>query len=125
LCGEVVQLGANLLVGVAHLLKEVFVVPVRGTKIRVLVACVLREFAEDFQLAPHEGLGLSEAVSGLQQKGEVVEADGNVGMLGAVSFLGNDLSAAHEGFGLGLAVGRLQQLGEVVKADGDVWVVGP
>jgi hypothetical protein len=60
----------------------------------------------------------------LQQLGEVVKADGDVGMDSAVGSLVDGQSAAHEGLGLCEVVGVLQELGQVAEGDRDVGMVG-
>ncbi len=55
---------------------------------------------------------------------QVVEADGDVGMLGAEAVLVDGQRAAHQRLGLGQAVGGLEQLRQVVEVDGDVGMLG-
>ena len=61
----------------------------------------------------------------LQQFGEVVEADRDVGMVRAEAFFVDGERAAHQRLGLDEPVGGLQQLGEVVESDRDVGMVRP
>ena len=70
-----------------------------------------------------ERLGLGQAVGGLQQRRQVVEADGDVGVVRAVAALVDRQGPAVERLGLGQAVGVLEQLRQVVEVGGDVGVV--
>jgi hypothetical protein len=78
---------------------------------------------EDGEGPAHQGLGLSEPVRGLQQRGQVVEADGDVGMVVAEGALGDGEGPAHQRLGLAESVRGLQQRGQVVEVDGDVGMV--
>ncbi len=78
----------------------------------------------DREGAAHQRLGLGEAVRGLEQLGEVVEADGDVGVIGAEAGLGDREGAAHQRLGLREAVRGLEQQGEVVEVAGDCGVIG-
>ena len=55
-------------------------------------------------------LGLGQPVGGLQQQGQVVEADGDVGVVGPEALLVDGQRAADQRLGLGQPVGGLQQL---------------
>lgn len=69
---------------------------------RVLVACGLGEFEQDLHHPPHQRLCFPEAVGGLQQEREVVEASGYVGMIFSERFLsqGQRLPMQQLGFGM-------------------------
>ena len=56
---------------------------------------------------------------------EVVEADGDVGVVRPEALLVDCERAAIERLGLGEPVGVLQQLGQVVEASGDIGMVRP
>ena len=58
------------------------------------------------------------------QEGQVVEADGDIGMIRAEALLEDGECAAHQRLGLGEPVGFLQQRGQVVEAIGDVGMLG-
>ena len=68
--------------------------------------------------AAHQRLGFGRPVGGLEQQGQVVEANGDGGMVGVQALVVDDERAAVERLGLGEAVGILQQLGQVVEGGG-------
>ena len=76
-------------------------------------------FNQSRQCPAHQRLGLGQPVRVLEQHGQVVEADGDVGVLGAEALLVDRQRAAHQRLGLGQAVRGLKQLGQVVEVDGD------
>ena len=70
--------------------------------------------------AAHQRLRFHEPIGSLQQQRQVVEACGDVGMLGAVTGLVDGQGAAHQRLRLRQAIGVLQQLRQVIEVDGDV-----
>ena len=74
--------------------------------------------------APHERLGLGEPVGVLEEPRQIVEADGDVRVIGAVGVFVDAKRAPHERLGLGEPVGGLQELRQIVEADGDARVIG-
>ena len=79
---------------------------------------------ENGQRAPHQGLGLREAVRGLKQLRKIVQVSGHVGMTGAEAFLVDGQRAPHQGLGLGKSVRVLKQLRQIVEADGHLGMTG-
>ena len=61
----------------------------------------------------------------LKELGQVVEGDGDVGVLLAEARLVDGERAAHQRLGLAEPVGGVQQRGQVVEAGGDLGMVGP
>ena len=72
----------------------------------------------DFERAFHQGLGLVQAVGDSVQLGQVVEADGDVGVVGSVCGFVDFERAFHQGLGLVQAVGGFVQLCQIVERDG-------
>ena len=77
------------------------------------------------QGAAHQRFSCGQPVSGLEQLRQVVEADGDVGMRGAIGLLGDGQGAAHGAvrprpgdWCVGVTCAK------VVEADGDVGMVG-
>jgi hypothetical protein len=85
----------------------------------VLEAGPLFEELQNLSRLAHEWLGFVEAVSVLQERGEIVESCGNVRVFCAACGTGYGEGLAHERLGLLEAVGVVQNLGEVVEVDGD------
>ena len=70
----------------------------------------------DREGAAHQRFGLGEPVGGLEQRRQVVEAHGDVGVVLPEALLIDGEGAAHQRFGLGEPVGGLKQLSQVVEA---------
>ena len=62
----------------------------------------------DLQRAAHQRFGLRQTVGGFQQLGQIVEADRDIGMLGAQARLGDGQRASHQGLRLSVTVGGFQ-----------------
>ena len=69
------------------------------------------------------GFGVVEAVRGLEQLGEVVEVDGDVGVFGSVGLLVDGQRAAHQRLGRRQTVRGLEQLRQVVEVGGHARVL--
>ena len=76
-------------------------------------------FFVDSQRSAHERLGLPQSVRVLEQTGQVVEADGDSGVLRAVAFFVHGQRPSHERFGLLWPVGGLEQTGQVAEVNRD------
>jgi hypothetical protein len=63
----------------------------------------------DGQGAPHQRLGLGKTVRVLEQRSQVVEADGDVGVFAAEGSLVDGQGAPHQRLGLGKTVRGLEQ----------------
>ena len=61
----------------------------------------------DGQRSAHQRLRLGQAVGGLEQLGQIIEVDGDIGVILAVAGLVNRQRAAHQRLGLGQAIGGL------------------
>jgi hypothetical protein len=62
------------------------------------------EVQEYLQLMAHQWLGLPQPVGGLQEMGQIVEADGNVWVVDTEIFFVDGQGAAHQGLSLGEAI---------------------
>ena len=82
-------------------------------------------FLVDGQRAAHQGLGLGKPVRGLKQLRQIVEADGDLGMIGAEAFLVDGQRAAHQRLGLRKTVRGLKQQRQIVEVSGDLGMIGP
>ena len=78
----------------------------------------------DRQRAAHQRLGLRQTVRVLEQLRQVVQRDGDAGVLGSVRLFVNGQRAAHQRFGLRQTVRGLEQLRQVVQVCGDPGVPG-
>src|SRR6185295_11954010 len=118
-----VELCRHLRLVVAHLLKQLGVVPDGRAQVRMLVAGGGSEPEEYLDNAAHQRLGLGQPVRALEQQGQVVEVCSNVGMVRAEALLVNRQRSAHQRLSLRKPVGLLEQPRQVVKGYGDVWMV--
>ena len=84
-----------------------------------------REGQEYLDVPPHQRLGLRKAVRGLEQTGEVVEADRDKGMIRPIARLGNRERAPPQRLDLRDAARSHEQLGEVVEPDRDIGMIRP
>ncbi len=75
----------------------------------VLVPCPALELDPDLHHPPHQRLGLVQAVGGLQQVSQVVESDGDVGVVRAITRLIDRQRPAVVLLSLGQTVGGPQQ----------------
>src|SRR5437763_1133606 len=91
---------------------------------RMLVPGTANEVKGDRYASLAQPLGLRQTVRGLKQLRQVVEADGDVGMLGPEAVFVDGQGATHKGLGLRQPVRGLKQLRQVVEADGDLGMVG-
>ena len=78
----------------------------------------------DRQRALEERLGVGVAALGSVQLGQVVERDGDIGVVGAERLLADRQRALEERLGVGVAALGSVQLGQVVERVGDIGVVG-
>ena len=80
-----------------------------GVQVWMFVPGTLGEQEKYLEMSSHERLGLGQVVGGPEQLRQVVEVDGDLGMLGAEALLVDGQCPAHEWLGLGQAVGVLEQ----------------
>lgn len=113
----------NLRLAPAQGLQDTRVVLQGRAQVRVLVPGAAGEVEDDARHSPAQRLGLSQAVGVLEQQRQVVQVDGDVGVLGSVGRFVDDKSTAHQRLGLSQTVGGLKQQREVVQGLGDVGVV--
>jgi hypothetical protein len=78
---------------------------------------------KDRQRPAHQRLGLRQTVRVLQQLRQVVEVDGNVGVICSEGPLVDGQRSAYQRLGLDQTVRGLEQLSQVDERDGNVGVV--
>lgn len=71
----------RLSICVVHFYEKAQVVIDRTHEMRMLVTRISCKLEKDFQTPPHQRLRLGEAVGGLEQQSEVVEAAGDIWMI--------------------------------------------
>jgi hypothetical protein len=78
---------------------------------------------ENCDCAAHQWFGFGEAVRGLKQKREIVEAVRHIGVIRAAARRADRQRAAHQWFGFGEAFCGPKQDREIVKADRHTWMI--
>ena len=71
-----------------------------------------------------EGFCLCHPVGAYQQPGQIVQANGHLGMIGTEAGLINEEGAPHGGLCLFRAVGGLQQLRQITQTEGHLGMIG-
>ena len=74
----------------------------------------------DGEGAAHQRFGLGQPVGGLEQLRQVVEAGGDVRVVGPEALFVNLQGAAHQRFGLGVESGSNEEQSELTGREGDV-----
>src|SRR5690349_7577819 len=84
---DLVESGADLLRTLAHDFEKIFVVVDYSAQVGMFVASRVGKLEENFEMATAQRLGLAQPTRGLQQQCQVVEDNGDLGMVRAISLL--------------------------------------